>query len=159
MDHLGLVAGLQVPEDGGVVEEGQVDHVLALLELRRVDPAHVGGLEVELLVSNRHNHLDTGSKLEMKCHDYLFGGILQVDVSSDEETLLVAMGLLVLDPDGGLGVVGLLLVGPLHVQAGEQELGGVGVDRALDKLDVARHGEAEMCKWLLDRGRIRQIDT
>ena len=33
MDHLGLVAGLQVPEDGGVVEESQVDHVLALLEL------------------------------------------------------------------------------------------------------------------------------
>ena len=57
MDHLGLVAGLQVPEDGGVVEEGQVDHVLALLKLRRVDSAHVGGLEVELLVSNRHNHL------------------------------------------------------------------------------------------------------
>ena len=60
MDHLGLVAGLQVPEDGGVVEEGQVDHVLALLELRRVDPAHVGGLEVELLVSNRHDHLEAG---------------------------------------------------------------------------------------------------
>ena len=32
MDHLGLVAGLQVPEDGGVVEESQVDHVLALLK-------------------------------------------------------------------------------------------------------------------------------
>ena len=98
-----------------------------------------------------------GVKIE-KCHAYLFGGILQVDVSSDEETLLVAVGLLVLDPDGGLGVVGLLLVGPLHVQAGEQELGGVGVDRALDKLDVARHDEAEMCKWLLDKERIRQID-
>ena len=36
MDHLGLVAGLQVPEDGGVVEEGQVHHVLALLKLGRV---------------------------------------------------------------------------------------------------------------------------
>ena len=36
VDHLGLVAGLQVPEDGGVVEEGQVHHVLALLELGRV---------------------------------------------------------------------------------------------------------------------------
>ena len=59
MDHLGLVAGLQVPEDGGVVEEGQVDHVLALLELRRVDSTHVGGLEVELLVGNRHDHLET----------------------------------------------------------------------------------------------------
>ena len=29
VDHLGLVARLQVPEDGGVVEESQVDHVLA----------------------------------------------------------------------------------------------------------------------------------
>ena len=37
VDHLGLVASLQVPEDGGVIEEGQVDHVLALLELGRVD--------------------------------------------------------------------------------------------------------------------------
>ena len=36
MDHLGLVAGLQVPKDGRVVEESQVDHVLALLELWRV---------------------------------------------------------------------------------------------------------------------------
>ena len=32
MDHLGLVASLQVPEDRRVVEESQVDHVLALLE-------------------------------------------------------------------------------------------------------------------------------
>ena len=31
MDHLGLVAGLQVPEDGGVVEEGQLDNVLSFL--------------------------------------------------------------------------------------------------------------------------------
>ena len=45
MDHLGLVAGLQVPEDGGVVEEGEVDHVLALLKLGRVDPAHVHCLQ------------------------------------------------------------------------------------------------------------------
>ena len=33
VDHLGLVTGLQVPKDGRVVEESQVDHVLALLEL------------------------------------------------------------------------------------------------------------------------------
>ena len=38
MDHLGLVTGLQVPEDGGIVEVGQVHHVLALLKLRRVHP-------------------------------------------------------------------------------------------------------------------------
>ena len=52
MDHLGLVAGLQVPEDGGVVEESQVDHVLALLELGRVDPAHLRLLVGEFLVTD-----------------------------------------------------------------------------------------------------------
>merc|ERR1719208_64450 len=43
MDHLGLVSGLQIPEDRSVIEEGQVDHVLALLKLRRVDLAHLSG--------------------------------------------------------------------------------------------------------------------
>ena len=41
MDHLGLVASLQVPEDRSIIEEGQVDHVLHLLKLRRVDLAHL----------------------------------------------------------------------------------------------------------------------
>ena len=34
MDQLGLVTSLQVPEDGSVIEIGQVDHVLALFKLR-----------------------------------------------------------------------------------------------------------------------------
>ena len=50
MDHLRLVTGLQVPEDRGVVEEGQVDHVLALLELGRIHPAYLTSLQGELLV-------------------------------------------------------------------------------------------------------------
>ena len=33
VDHLGLVSGLQIPEDGSIVKEGQVDHVLTLLKL------------------------------------------------------------------------------------------------------------------------------
>ena len=41
VDHLGLVASLQVPEDRGVVEEGQVYHVLTPLKLGRVDPANL----------------------------------------------------------------------------------------------------------------------
>ena len=41
VDQLGLVASLQVPEDGGLVEEGQVSHVLALLKLRRIDLAEI----------------------------------------------------------------------------------------------------------------------
>ena len=34
VDQLGLVTSLQVPENGSVIEIGQVDHVLALLKLR-----------------------------------------------------------------------------------------------------------------------------
>ena len=33
MDHLRLVTGLQVPEDGGVVKIGQIHHVLAFFKL------------------------------------------------------------------------------------------------------------------------------
>ena len=50
VDHLCLISGLQVPEDGGIVEESQVDHVLAFLKLWRVHTAHVRGLQVELFV-------------------------------------------------------------------------------------------------------------
>ena len=45
MDHLALVSSLQVPEDRCVVEEGQVDHVLALLKLWGVDTTNVTSLE------------------------------------------------------------------------------------------------------------------
>ena len=45
VDHLGLVSGLQIPKDRRVVEEGQVDHVLALLKLWGVDTTNVTSLE------------------------------------------------------------------------------------------------------------------
>ena len=45
VDHLRLVSGLQVPEDGGIVEEGQVHHVLALLKLGWVNSTHFSCLE------------------------------------------------------------------------------------------------------------------
>ena len=47
MDKLSLVSGLQVPEDRSVVEVGQVDHVLALLELWRVDASDFASLQSE----------------------------------------------------------------------------------------------------------------
>merc|ERR1719412_1450515 len=127
MDHLGLVAGLQVPEDGSVIEEGQVDHVLDLLELGWVDLANLSCLVGELLVTNGHNALGSG--------------ILEVSIIL-QETLLVSTGLGVGDPDGLLGVVRLGLVRPLHLDVGEQELRGVGVHGTLDQLDMARHGES-----------------
>ena len=45
VDHLGLVASLQVPEDRGIIEVGQVDHVLALLEFGWVNSTHISGLK------------------------------------------------------------------------------------------------------------------
>ena len=45
VDHFTLIAGLQVPEDGGVVEVGQVDHVLALLKLGGVDATNLTSLK------------------------------------------------------------------------------------------------------------------
>ena len=45
VDHLRLVSGLQVPEHGGIVEEGQVHHVLALLKLGWVNSTHFSCLE------------------------------------------------------------------------------------------------------------------
>merc|ERR1712223_2278739 len=135
VDHLGLVASLQVPEDGGIVEEGQVDHVLALLELGRVHPAHLGLLVGELLVTHSDDQL--GGEVSILSSNV-------GDVSTGlEETLPVAAGLGVGDPDGLLGLVGLVLVRLLHVHGGEQELGGVGVHRPLDELDMAGHFEAK----------------
>merc|ERR1711899_31185 len=109
VDQLGLVPGLQVPEHGGVVEVSQVDHVLALLELGRVDTADLSSLEGELLVTHSDGHLDVDvSALHSQVSD----------VSGLQNTLLVAVGLGVHDPDGGLGVVGLGLVLLLHVHGG-----------------------------------------
>ena len=123
MDKLALVTGLQVPEDRGIIEEGQVDHVLNLFELGRVDLSHLGALDGELLMTHDHQALG--------------GGVL--DVSGLQLTLLVSVSLLIGDPDGLLGVVGLALVGPLGLDGGEQELRGVGVHGALHQLDMAGH--------------------
>ena len=45
MDQFSLITGLQVPEDGGVVEVGQIDHVLALLKLGGVDTTNLTSLK------------------------------------------------------------------------------------------------------------------
>ena len=37
IDQLGHISGLQVPEDRGLIEEGEVRHVVTLLKLGRVD--------------------------------------------------------------------------------------------------------------------------
>ena len=67
----------------------------------------------------------------------LGGRVLQV--SGLQEPLPVSTGLGVGDPDRLLGVVGLGLVSPLHLDVGEKELRGVGVHGALYQLDMAGH--------------------
>ena len=41
VDQLVDISDLQVPEDGGVIEVGQVGHILAAIELGGVDLAHL----------------------------------------------------------------------------------------------------------------------
>ena len=98
MDQFSLITGLQVPEDGGVVEVGQVDHVLALLKLGGVDATNLASLQGELLVTDGDGHLHGEvSALRSEC----------ANLTRLEETLLVAVGLGVHDPNGLLGIVGL----------------------------------------------------
>ena len=120
VDHLGLVAGLQIPEDRSVVEEGQVDHVLALLKLgwgnRRWISCIVidtlGGLTLPtsacLWVNFSWPDLQLESslwdlKIPTHCHNELFGEvrILGTNVGNFgtrlKETLPVSAGLGVWD--------------------------------------------------------------
>merc|ERR1719398_259169 len=109
VDQLGLVAGLQVPEDRCVVEVGQVDHVLALLKLGRVDATNLASLQGELLVADGDGHLHGEvSAFRSEC----------ANLARLEETLLVAVGLGIHDTDGLLGVINLRLVRLLHLQVG-----------------------------------------
>merc|ERR1719443_178559 len=123
VDKLGLVTGLQIPEDRSIIEEGQVDHVLDLLELRRIDLATLSSLVGELLMSDTNNTL---------------GGRI-LDVTRLQKTLSVSSSFGIRNPDGLLGIIGLLLISSLHVQGRKQELSGVWVHSTLDQLDMARH--------------------
>ena len=126
VDHLGLVAALQVPEHGRIVEESEVDHVLAFLKFWRVDLPNLRCLVGELLMGHTH---------------HTFGGrILQV--ARLQQPLPVASGLGTRDPDRGFRVVGLVVVRALGLGGGHEELRGVWVlvaGAGLGQLDVAGH--------------------
>jgi hypothetical protein len=124
MDQLALVAGLEIPEDGSVIEESQVDHVLAFLKLGRIDLSNLGTLQGELFVTDGDNALRSG--------------IFEISVIL-EDTLAVSMSLGVGDPHRLLGIIGLLLVGPFDLETGNQELGGIWFLRTFLKLDMSGH--------------------
>merc|ERR1711881_234122 len=142
MDQLALVASLQIPEDRSIIEEGQVDHVLALLELGRVDLANLSSLKSELFVTNRD--------------DTFASWILKIGIIL-EDTLAISMSLGVGDPDGLLGVVRLLLVGPLDLEARNQKLGGIWLLGSLLQLNMAGHGAIPSCGTLWSKSHCKRV--
>merc|ERR1712015_293760 len=123
MDQLALVASLQIPEDRSVIEEGQVDHVLALLKLGRVDLANIGSLKGELLVAHRD--------------DAFASWVLQIGFIF-EDTLTISTSLRVRDPHRLLSVIDLLLVSPLDIKRRHQEFSGIGINISLLNFDMSR---------------------
>ena len=84
----------------------------------------------EFLVTNGNSHLHA----EVSAFHAELANLARL-----KETLLVAVGLGIHDPDGLLGVIRLVLVLLLHVHRGPEELRGVGVHGALHQLDMAGH--------------------
>jgi len=99
VDELGAETDFQVPEDRGVIQEGQVSHVFAHLKLGRVDLANFGGLEGFLLVS---------------AHDNSLGAIILSKHALEVVSLVIGA------PVRLLGIVRLHGILPLHVQGDDE---------------------------------------
>jgi len=124
MDHLGLVTGFQVPEYRSIIKECKIDHVLAFLKLGRIDLSNLRTFVSELFMTNR-NHALAGRVFK---------------VSGLQGTLTVSSTLGVRDPYRLLGIIGLLLISPLHIHRREQKLSWVWVGLTrLGELDMTRH--------------------
>ena len=101
IDQFGLVAGPQVVKDRGLIEIGEVRHVLALLKLGRVDLLDLLLLEDLLLMADRDLDLATILRLQHSLYEASFS---------------------IRNPVGFLGIVGLGHVLTLHLE-GEEEVG------------------------------------
>ena len=106
MDHLALVPGLQVPEHRGIVEEGQVDHVLALFKLRRVHPAdlflqvgHLESFKVIILSVNTDNLFMAHSDGEFSGKVRVFSADRGNFCSIQQKTLAITSGFGVRNPN------------------------------------------------------------
>ena len=111
VNHLGLVAGLQVPEDRGIIEEGEVDHVLNLFKLGRVDPTHLRNLVGEFLMAYSNNTLA--------------GWVFQIPRLQKSFPIALCFG--IRDPDRLLGIIDLALICPLHIHGRKQILSWVRI--------------------------------
>ena len=131
MDHPGLVAGLQVPKDRGIVQECQVDHVLTLFKLGWIHPSNFLDGVVELLVSDGNDTLCL--EVGVFCTN---GGDLWTRL---KETLPESASLGAGHPDRFLWIINLFLVISPRLNVRPEELGRVRIHLSLDQLHVAWH--------------------
>ena len=118
VDKLVDISDPQVPQDGGVIEVGQVGHVNAAVELGRVDLSNLVLLPDLFLSLAGHSDL-----LPLRGLDHSF---------------IEAPSGFVRDPARLLGVVRLVLQLLLQLEGHEEPFGGVGI-RTRGFLDVTRH--------------------
>jgi len=123
VDELGLKTDLQVVEDRGIIEVGQVSHVLTFLKLGRVDLANLSRWEHFFLVATHDNGLCAIIALK----------------ETLPETMIIGG-----DPDRLLRVIGLEHVLALHLEGDDQVRCWIRIGLSgLAELDVTRHVELE----------------
>ena len=124
VDQLGLVSRPEVMEDRGLVEIGEVGHVLTLLKLGRVDLLDLISLEHLLVVSN--GDLDLAS-------------ILRLQHTLDKATFSVR------NPKGLLCIISLGHVLPLHLEGEEEVWSWIRILSIISSLLlISRHDDTVM---------------
>jgi hypothetical protein len=123
MDKLSLVTRLQVPENRSIIKKGQVDHILYLFKLRRVDLSNFRALVSEFLMA--HSNHTLASRI--------------FRISRLQETFTVSLSLRIRDPHRLLGIIYLVLVSPFHFNGRNKELRRIRVYSSLGEFDMAWH--------------------
>merc|ERR1719480_769664 len=99
MNHLGLVASLQVPEDRSIIEESQVDHVFAFLELWWIHFSNIRCFMRKFLMTHSHDTF----------------GCWILNITRLKQPFAVSSSLWIRDPYAFLRIVYLGLVCTLHL--------------------------------------------
>ena len=92
VNHLGLVANLQVPQNRGIIEIGHVRHIVNTLHLGRVDLKQPKIIAYFITCYSRYNLLAVVSLEGLGLPTDLDGGLVAVDLL--DHTLVVATILL-----------------------------------------------------------------
>ena len=147
VDQLVLVPHHGVPEDASITKEGQVSHVLGVVELGRVDLANgVGLVGLDLAVDGDGELLASSEGVILD--------LLRVDALEVAALLLVGVG----HPHALLGVVGLGLGLLLHVVLHLQPWGWIWIGSG-GLLNVSGHGGGRESETKGGLHEITQITT